>query len=122
MNVYPCFFGSIHHDRFIPRSRYFIGNITASASTNGATTPPEFFLACGGMADKYCNDTMAAVAELNAAGHKNIHYVDLTPSSTDKDPTYMGCGESEPTVFVSLLVACSSLFVISFVPPTQLHF
>jgi hypothetical protein len=71
---------------------WFIGNITSAARKSGANTPPEFFLACGGMADKYCNDTMAAVAQMNAAGHKNIHYVDLTPSSTDKDPKYMGCG------------------------------
>ena len=76
---------------------WFIGNITAAAaaangSAGAAKTPPEFFLACGGMADKYCNNTMAAVAEMNAAGHKNVHYVDLTPSSTDKDPKYMGCG------------------------------
>ena len=66
---------------------WFLGNISAAASK-----PPQFFLACGGMADKYCNDTQTAVSQMQAAGHKNVHYVDLTPASTDKDPKYMGCG------------------------------
>ena len=37
----------------------FLDNITAATPQGG--TPPEFFLACGGMSPKYCNDTQHAV-------------------------------------------------------------
>ena len=66
--------------------QWFIGNITSKA-----TKVPQFFLACGGMADKYCSDTMATVAHMHKVGHANVHYVDLTAASADKDPKYMGC-------------------------------
>ena len=36
---------------------------------------PTFFLACGGMAPKYCNDTAAAVKQMNAAGMKNVVFM-----------------------------------------------
>ena len=36
---------------------------------------PTFFLACGGMAPKYCNDTAAAVRQMNAAGMKNVVFM-----------------------------------------------
>ena len=68
--------------------REFMQNITALYA------PPEpivFFLACGGMSSKYCNDTQAAVASMNLAGHSNVHYLDLTPSSVGVESKYMGC-------------------------------
>jgi hypothetical protein len=71
---------------WVQNYQWFIANITAKAAR-----PPQIFLACGGMADKYCNDTKATVAHMNAIGHHNVHYIDLTPASADKDPKYMGC-------------------------------
>jgi hypothetical protein len=44
------------------------------------------------MAPKYCNNTAAAVKHMNAAGLVNVHFLDLTASSTNVDPAYMGCG------------------------------
>jgi len=70
----------------------FLDNITAATPQGG--TAPEFFLACGGMAPKYCNDTQHAVAQMRAAGRRNVHYLDITASSVDANKTglYMGCG------------------------------
>ena len=73
---------------WVQNYQWFIQNISAKA----ATKVPQFFLACGGMADKYCNDTQAAVAHMKSIGHQNVHYIDLTPASANKDPKYMGCG------------------------------
>ena len=66
----------------------FMHNITALYA---APEPIQFFLACGGMSPKYCNDTQAAVAGMKSAGHSNVHYFDLTPSSVHVEPDYMGC-------------------------------
>ena len=46
------------------------------------------------MAPKYCNDTQHAVAQMRAAGRRNVHYLDITASSVDANKTglYMGCG------------------------------
>ena len=50
----------------------FVRNISATYGTS-----PEFFLACGGMDDKYCSDTQAAVRSMNAEGLQNVHYLDI---------------------------------------------
>ena len=69
--------------------RWFLGNLTALYS--GSSKKQTFFLACGGMAPKYCNDTEAAVKEMNAAGMANVHYLDITASSVLANASYMGC-------------------------------
>jgi hypothetical protein len=43
------------------------------------------------MSPKYCNDTQAAVKEMNAAGMNNVHYLDITESSVGANASYMGC-------------------------------
>eukprot|EP01043_Picozoa_sp_COSAG02_P061418 COSAG02_NODE_8256_length_2639_cov_2.416142_2_plen_77_part_00 len=43
------------------------------------------------MSPKYCNDTQAAVKEMNAAGMNNVHYLDITASSVGANASYMGC-------------------------------
>ena len=50
---------------------WFLGNMTKLY----APKVPTFFLACGGMAPKYCNDTAAAVRQMNAAGMKNVVFM-----------------------------------------------
>jgi hypothetical protein len=52
---------------------------------------PTFFLACGGMAPKYCNNTAAAVKEMQAGGMSNVHFLDITASSVGANASYMGC-------------------------------
>ena len=61
--------------------------------------PPQFFLACGGMSPKYCANTQAAVAAMNAKGQSNVHYLDITNTSVTVNATvegdryaYLGCG------------------------------
>eukprot|EP01051_Picozoa_sp_SAG22_P009963 SAG22_NODE_867_length_6776_cov_2.480455_4_plen_524_part_00 len=66
---------------------------TTTASGPSNSKPPEFFLAVGGMADKYMANTKAAVAHMNSLGHQNVHLLDITASSTNVDKSYMGCGE-----------------------------
>jgi hypothetical protein len=69
----------------------FVRNITA---TYAAAQPPHFFLACGGMADKYCNDTQAAVGSMRAAkGWTNVHYLDVTMAGAGawKNRSTEGC-------------------------------
>ena len=44
----------------------------------------------GGMAPKYCNNTAAAVEFMNSIGLGNVHYLDLTASSTGANASYMG--------------------------------
>lgn len=44
-----------------------------------------------GMAPKYCNNTAAAVKEMNAAGMSNVHFLDITASSVGANASYMGC-------------------------------
>jgi len=91
----------------------FVANLTASESFGGAgdassaadsaagkgraaaaggKKAPEFFLAVGGMADKYMNNTKLAVAHMNSLGNKNVHLLDITGSSTDVQKSYLGCG------------------------------
>merc|ERR1712194_112157 len=65
----------------------FVQNITDSYAG-----PPYFFLACGGMASKYCNDTLVAVAHMNSIGMANVHYLDITASSVARNASYVGCG------------------------------
>ena len=66
----------------------FVKNISATYRST-----PHFFLACGGMADKYCLDTEAAVRSMNSAGLGNVHYLDLTAAgaSAFQNGTTQGC-------------------------------
>eukprot|EP01052_Picozoa_sp_SAG31_P041540 SAG31_NODE_6329_length_2064_cov_1.551654_2_plen_244_part_00 len=71
----------------------FIANITAAAKkVPGNHHLPHFFLACGGMSPKYCNNTARAVAAMKANGMANVHYLDITASSVGANPKFMGCG------------------------------
>jgi len=66
---------------------WFLGNMTALYAPN----LPTYFLACGGMAPKYCNDTKAAVQQMNDAGMANVYFLDITASSVGANASYMGC-------------------------------
>ena len=65
----------------------FVGDITQ----HNKGKLPQFFLACGGMADKYCNNTEAAVNHMKGLGQQNMHFLDITGSSTNVNSSYMGC-------------------------------
>jgi hypothetical protein len=70
----------------------FLANITAAARLVPGSKPPHFFLACGGMSPKYCNNTANAVKAMTAKGMTNVHYLDITASSVGAgNPKYMGC-------------------------------
>jgi hypothetical protein len=79
-------FGAGH----IPTAALWVSAYTAFVKNISATygTSPEFFLACGGMDDKYCSDTQAAVQSMNAGGLKNVHYLDIS-SAGEKDAPFL---------------------------------
>ena len=69
----------------------FVANITA---TYHAAIPPRFFLACGGMADKYCKDTEQAAQHMRThGGLTNVFYLDITLAGAGawKNGTTEGC-------------------------------
>ena len=45
------------------------------------------------MADKYFNNTKAAVEHMKSLGRTNVQLLDIRESSTNVNKSYMGCGE-----------------------------
>ena len=76
-----------------------------SSSSNGPPKAPAFFLACGGMALKYCNNTKFAVESMRASGMSNVRYLDISAGGVDNNnQSTVGCG-NHPSYISHLAMA-----------------
>ena len=76
-------FGAGHtptYTQWLAGYRNFLHEITSTYASQNLMAAPriQFFLACGGMANLYCNDTRTVVQDLTADGLFGVHYLDVT--------------------------------------------